>query len=44
MQLYVWHCLKYISMSKNFGNEKKWNQQKPIIISDVLFDLQEASV
>lgn len=27
MQLYVWHCLKLISMSNNFGNEKKWNQQ-----------------
>lgn len=31
-------------MSNNFGNKKKLNQQKPIIISDVLFDLQEASV
>lgn len=24
--------------------KKKWNQQKPIINSDELFDLQEASV
>lgn len=44
MQLYVWHCLKFIFMSKNFEKKKKWNQQKPIINSDELFDLQEASV
>lgn len=38
MQLYVWHCLKFIFMSKNFENKKKneINKNQSLILMNFL--------